>query len=55
MSVNAHECRSCRSKAGHVVLDLGDQPAVRLLPAVWTILDPTRFTRCRCGSARAAA
>jgi hypothetical protein len=32
MPVNAHECRSCRSKAGHVVLDLGEQPACDYFP-----------------------
>lgn len=31
-SANAHECRSCRSEAGHVVLDLGDQPACDYFP-----------------------
>jgi hypothetical protein len=30
--VNAHECRACRSEAGHVVLDLGDQPACDYFP-----------------------
>ena len=32
MSVNANECRSCRSKAGYVVLDLGDQPPCDYFP-----------------------
>lgn len=32
MPVNGYECRSCRSDAGHVVLDLGDQPACDYFP-----------------------
>jgi hypothetical protein len=30
--VNGYKCRSCRSDAGHVVLDLGDQPACDYFP-----------------------
>ena len=30
--VNAHECRACRREAGHVVLDLGNQPACDYFP-----------------------
>ena len=30
--VNAHECRACRRGAGHVVLDLGNQPACDYFP-----------------------
>ncbi len=30
--VNAHNCRACRSDAGDVVLDLGDQPACDYFP-----------------------
>src|SRR6201987_728587 len=32
MSVTAHQCRACRSPAGHVVLDLGSQPACDYFP-----------------------
>ena len=32
MLVNAHECRACRRDAGHVVLDLGNQPACDYFP-----------------------
>ena len=32
MPVNAHECRACRREAGHVVLDLGNQPACDYFP-----------------------
>jgi hypothetical protein len=32
MPVKAHECRACRTTAGHVVLDLGDQPASDYFP-----------------------
>lgn len=32
MPVNAHQCRSCRHEAGHVVLDLGSQPACDYFP-----------------------
>lgn len=30
--MNAHQCRACRNEAGHVVLDLGDQPACDYFP-----------------------
>ncbi len=30
--VHAHQCRACRSAAGHVVLDLGSQPACDYFP-----------------------
>src|ERR1700751_3923181 len=33
MSVTAHQCRACRSAAGHVVLDLGSQPACDYFPS----------------------
>src|SRR5438309_1192170 len=32
MPENAHQCRACRSEAGHVVLDLGSQPACDYFP-----------------------
>jgi len=32
LTVNAYHCRACRSEAGHVVLDLGDQPACDYFP-----------------------
>lgn len=32
MTVRAYQCRACRSEAGHVVLDLGDQPACDYFP-----------------------
>ena len=34
MPVNAHECRACRRGAGHVVLDLGSQPACDYFPRI---------------------
>jgi C-methyltransferase C-terminal domain/Putative zinc binding domain len=33
MPVTAHQCRACRSAAGHVVLDLGSQPACDYFPS----------------------
>jgi C-methyltransferase C-terminal domain/Putative zinc binding domain len=30
--VDSHECRACRGQAGHLVLDLGDQPACDYFP-----------------------
>jgi SAM-dependent methyltransferase len=33
MPANAHQCRACRSEAGHVVLDLGSQPACDYFPS----------------------
>lgn len=32
MPVNNHQCRNCRHEAGHVVLDLGSQPACDYFP-----------------------
>src|ERR1700733_14508815 len=32
MTVSAYQCRACRSEAGHVVLDLGEQPACDYFP-----------------------
>jgi hypothetical protein len=32
IQVHAHQCRACRSAAGHVVLDLGSQPACDYFP-----------------------
>jgi hypothetical protein len=33
MPVKAHQCRNCRREAGHVVLDLGSQPACDYFPS----------------------
>ena len=32
MPVNIHNCRSCHRETGHVVLDLGSQPACDYFP-----------------------
>jgi len=58
--MTSHACRACRSRAGHVVLDLGEQPACDYFPPVTDPGPdpqyPLQMWLCaRCGLAQLAA